>query len=313
MKKLLQLNILASLFFIGLSGCVSTASSSLDNGNKRHVDGVSWSKQANITPEDVLSSVVASDETRLVFIRNQDNYLEQTRTNISVNNRFQVSLHAGGYTVVKSCVGINQLSSHATGYKDNNLLANKKDYVLEGGQTYYFLVSVKQNGQSEIKQLKSSDEALELLNGKRYQTHQISRVVPNCPTPVINVELPVIKTPALAEEVTIDLEVLFETDKSVVRPSFYKKITEVAEFMTQYPNTIATIEGHTDSRASDKYNLALSQRRADAVRSVLIDEFGIDSDRLSAIGYGESRPRASNETVNGRQLNRRVVAVIEER
>ncbi|MFP3398519.1 OmpA family protein, partial [Brevibacterium sp. SIMBA_078] len=68
-----------------------------------------------------------------------------------------------------------------------------------------------------------------------------------------------------------------------------------------------------DSRASDSYNQALSQRRVDAVKSVLITEFGITPDRLSAVGYGESKPRASNDTVEGRQLNRRVVAIVEER
>ena len=50
-----------------------------------------------------------------------------------------------------------------------------------------------------------------------------------------------------------------------------------------------------------------------AVKEVLITQFGVDSERLSAVGYGESQPRASNDTVEGRQLNRRVIAVVEER
>ena len=112
---------------------------------------------------------------------------------------------------------------------------------------------------------------------------------------------------------TIELEVLFETDKSVVQPEYYSKISEVAEFMAQYPNTMVTIEGHTDSRASEQYNQALSQRRVDAVKEVLIAQFGIDPERLNAIGYGESQPRATNDTAAGRQLNRLVVAVVEER
>lgn len=87
---------------------------------------------------------------------------------------------------------------------------------------------------------------------------------------------------------TIELEVLFETDKSVVQPEYYSKISEVAEFMAQYPNTMVTIEGHTDSRASEQYNQALSQRRVDAVKEVLIAQFGIDPERLNASGYGES-------------------------
>ena len=107
-------------------------------------------------------------------------------------------------------------------------------------------------------------------------------------------------------------EVLFETDKAVVRPEYYAKVAELAEFMTQYPNTVVTIEGYTDSRGKGSYNQALSQRRVNAVKEVLISQFGVAEDRLTAIGYGESQPRASNDTVEGRQLNRRVVAVVEE-
>ena len=111
----------------------------------------------------------------------------------------------------------------------------------------------------------------------------------------------------------IDLEVLFETDKAIVRPEYYSKITELAEFTKKYPNTVVTIEGHTDNRGKEDYNQALSQRRANAVKEVLITQFGVATERLNSVGYGESQPRASNDTVEGRQLNRRVVAVVEER
>ena len=313
--KIIQLGMLLPALFIGLSGCVTTGTD--NSGDVRHVDGITWSKQANLSVGELLSEEVEQDETRLVFVRNMDDYSEQTSSNISVNNRFQVSLQKGGYTAVNSCVGINQLSTHATGYKDNNLLADHQSFDLAGGNTYYFLVTVENNGKSYISQIKDSDKAFKLLEGKRYQTHQISRVVPNCPKPMTVEPAEVVPlaaiTPVLEEKVTIDLEVLFETDKSIVRPSYYRKLTEVAEFMSKYPNTTATIEGHTDDRASYNYNLALSQRRADAVSDVLINEFGINSNRLNAIGYGESKPRATNDTAEGRQLNRRVMAVIEER
>uniref|UniRef100_A5WEE5 OmpA/MotB domain protein n=1 Tax=Psychrobacter sp. (strain PRwf-1) TaxID=349106 RepID=A5WEE5_PSYWF len=310
----IRLSMFFPVLFIGLSGCVSTGSNS--SGDIRHVDGITWNKQTSVSPSDFLSKKVEADEVRLVFIRDADDYSEQTSSNISINNRFQVSLQEGGYTTVNSCVGINQLSAHATGYKDNDLLADKRSLDLAGGNTYYFLVTVEGDGKSYISQIKDSGQAFKLLQGKRYQSHQISRVVPNCPRPVITEAAEVVTAapvaPVLKEKVTIDLEVLFETDKSVVRPSYYRKLSEVADFMNKYPSTIATIEGHTDDRASDSYNLALSQRRADAVRNVFIHEFDIDSNRLKAIGYGESKPRATNDTAEGRQLNRRVMAVIEE-
>ncbi|NLN60397.1 MAG: OmpA family protein, partial [Deltaproteobacteria bacterium] len=67
----------------------------------------------------------------------------------------------------------------------------------------------------------------------------------------------------------------------------------------------------TDSRGTDAYNQKLSQRRVDAIKNYLVDKFGIDADRLTAVGYGKSRPIATNDTDEGRQLNRRVQAVME--
>ena len=299
---------------LSLSACAMTGHSSVDNeGDSRRVGNVTWNNQVDTDFQKVLAANVDTDETRLVFIRKNDNDVEQTSANVAINDRFQVSLHPGNYTVVNSCVGTNQISAHATGFKDNNLLADKEDYQLVGGQTYFFYVDMDDTGKSKLDQI-TPESALPLLNTKRYQTHQISRVVPNCPAPVVTpppIAQPTV--PVLAEKVTIELEVLFETDKSIVRPEYYAKISELATFMTKYPNTVVTIEGHTDSRASDSYNQALSQRRVDAVKQVLITQFSVMPERLTAIGYGESQPRASNDNAAGRQLNRRVVAVVEER
>jgi outer membrane protein OmpA-like peptidoglycan-associated protein len=299
---------------LSLSACAMTGHNSVDNeGDSRRVGNVTWNNQADTDFQKILATNVDADETRLVFIRKNDDDVEQTSANVAINNRFQVSLHPGNYTVVNSCVGTNQVSAHATGFKDNNLLADKQEYQLVGGQTYFFYVDMDDTGESKLDQI-TPESALPLLDTKRYQTHQISRVVPNCPTPVVTpppIAQPTV--PVLAEKVTIELEVLFETDKSIVRPEYYDKISELAAFMTKYPNTVVTIEGHTDSRASDSYNQALSQRRVDAVKQVLITQFSVMPERLTAIGYGESQPRASNDNAAGRQLNRRVVAVVEER
>ena len=98
----------------------------------------------------------------------------------------------------------------------------------------------------------------------------------------------------------------------MVRPAYYAKTTELVTFMKQYPNTVVTIEGHTDSRGQNDYNQALSQRRVNAVKEILVNEFGVAPNRISTLGYGESQPRASNDTAAGRRLNRRVIAVVEE-
>ncbi|MBP2281024.1 outer membrane protein OmpA-like peptidoglycan-associated protein [Psychrobacter sp. PL19] len=311
--------VVVPIILFSITACAITGNDGIDNdGDTRRVGSVVWNNQVDIDINAVLVKQVATDNTRLVFVRKNDSDPEQTSANIAVNNRFQVSLHPGNYTVVNSCVGINQLSANATGFKNNNLLADKKIYELVGGQTYFFYIDMDETGKGTLEQI-TSDSALQLLANKRYQTHQISRVVPSCPAPIAT-SLPVVlppviqpQPPILAERVTIDLEVLFETDKAVVQPEYYIKIAELAEFMMQYPNTATTVEGHTDKRGSDTYNQALSQRRVDAVKEVLITRFGIAAERLKAVGYGESKPRASNDNAEGQRINRRVVAVVEER
>ncbi|MCB1670624.1 MAG: OmpA family protein [Gammaproteobacteria bacterium] len=117
--------------------------------------------------------------------------------------------------------------------------------------------------------------------------------------------------PIPVEEVArVELDVLFEFDRAEVRAPYFPEIQEVADFMNQYPDVIVELEGHTDSVGTESYNLDLSQRRADAVRQVLIDRYNIQASRISATGYGESQPVASNETPAGREQNRRVITVI---
>jgi len=112
-------------------------------------------------------------------------------------------------------------------------------------------------------------------------------------------------------KVTINLNVLFDFDKSDVKPKYHDEIKRVADYMNAYPWEKATLEGHTDSKGTDAYNEKLSQRRVDAIKKYLVEKFGISADRLKAVGYGESKPIATNDTDEGRQLNRRVQAVME--
>jgi OOP family OmpA-OmpF porin len=110
--------------------------------------------------------------------------------------------------------------------------------------------------------------------------------------------------------VTIALNVEFDTNKAVVKEIYNNDIKKVADFMKAYPKTTAVIEGHTDNISSAEYNQKLSQARANSVRQYLINNFGIKASRLSAVGYGLTKPIASNDTEEGRQKNRRVQAVI---
>jgi OOP family OmpA-OmpF porin len=114
----------------------------------------------------------------------------------------------------------------------------------------------------------------------------------------------------LKQTVSIELKIEFDLNKVDIKPQYHNQLKKVADFMKEYPATTVLIEGHTDNTGSDQYNLQLSQKRADSVRQYLIDNFSIAPERLSAKGFGESRPIASNATREGREKNRRVVAVI---
>ena len=109
------------------------------------------------------------------------------------------------------------------------------------------------------------------------------------------------------EEIT--LKVNFSSNSSVVKDSFLPEIEAVANFMKKYGAVTTVIEGYTDSTGAEDYNQALSQRRANAVMEILINRFNIAANRLTAVGYGEVRPVAVNDTNAGRLANRRVVAV----
>lgn len=114
----------------------------------------------------------------------------------------------------------------------------------------------------------------------------------------------------LTESVAIELNITFDTAKSIIKPEFDSEVANLATFMNQYADTVVTVEGHTDSQGSDAYNQKLSQSRADAVKAALITKYGIGADRVNAIGYGEAKPIADNMNAAGREQNRRVVGQV---
>ncbi|MGJ0320933.1 OmpA family protein [Aliarcobacter cryaerophilus] len=107
----------------------------------------------------------------------------------------------------------------------------------------------------------------------------------------------------------INLDVQFDTNKSDIKNKYNPRITEFADMMKANKEFTADIEAHTDSVGSVAYNQKLSERRAASAVKALTD-LGVDKNRLRAVGYGKTRPIASNETAEGRAENRRVHAVM---
>lgn len=106
-------------------------------------------------------------------------------------------------------------------------------------------------------------------------------------------------------------DILFRTNMAQLEPGGMRTVQKLADFLKQYPERTVLIEGHTDSTGSHTYNQELSDRRAYAVQMALI-KYGVSSDRINARGYGETFPVASNDTFEGRQLNRRVEIILSE-
>ncbi len=104
---------------------------------------------------------------------------------------------------------------------------------------------------------------------------------------------------------------VFPTGRAEVAPDHHSLLTKVQRVLREFPEAPVTVQGHTDSQGNPEFNHALSQRRAIAVREYLLAAMPISSDRISAVGYGETRPIATNATAAGRERNRRIEVVLE--
>ena len=109
--------------------------------------------------------------------------------------------------------------------------------------------------------------------------------------------------------VTMPQDILFALDSAAVRSDLRRDLGVVAGNLQAYPNSTISIEGHTDNTGTANYNRILSQRRANAVADILVNN-GVPPARLYAVGRGENEPVASNLSVTGRAQNRRVEIVI---
>ncbi|HEX9654364.1 MAG TPA: OmpA family protein [bacterium] len=102
----------------------------------------------------------------------------------------------------------------------------------------------------------------------------------------------------------------FPSGKSTIEPEYFSLLTSVQRAIRNFSEATITIEGHTDAIGNDRYNENLSYERAAAVKQYLLANMGLDDSRITALGYGESRPIASNETNEGRAQNRRIDLVL---
>jgi len=161
------------------------------------------------------------------------------------------------------------------------------------------------NLSAELKRAKAAER--ELLKAKEELEQQLKREIEEK-----QVSLEIVNKGLV---ITFVAEVLFDSGKAQIRKEAYSVLNKVADVLNnQVANRNIAVEGHTDNqpiqRSNWKSNWELSTTRAVSVLHHLIDEKDVKPERLSAVGYGEFRPIASNETTTGRQQNRRVEITI---
>ena len=120
-------------------------------------------------------------------------------------------------------------------------------------------------------------------------------------------EIPGVNVERVGEGIVVEFtsDVLFGFDASNLKSDAKDNLDKLKLILDNYPDTNIQIQGHTDSKGSEEYNQALSERRAGSVAQYLMSK-GIPYQRVTTIGYGETAPKYSNETADGRSSNRRV-------
>lgn len=112
------------------------------------------------------------------------------------------------------------------------------------------------------------------------------------------------------KDLSVSLNVLFGNNSAEVSNPNDPQIREFAEFLQRFVNTSAVIEGHTSALGRAEYNLSLSERRAQAVKDLLVNQYGIDAGRLAAVGFGETQLLDSSNTAEAHRVNRRIEAQV---
>ena len=146
-----------------------------------------------------------------------------------------------------------------------------------------------------------------MLNRPEYTTGAIYMVIDKA----------IIESELISKVVGVELDnILFDFDKADIRPEYQDNLGALAKFLEEHPGAYVFIEGFTDSTGDPKYNYQLSRRRAESVKQYLMQNFtqlaaqenvpNIADQRLVAVWHGKELPVASNDTVEGRRLNRRV-------
>ncbi|PJX25019.1 hypothetical protein CAP50_05555 [Psychrobacter sp. L7] len=295
----------------GLLGCQTLANNPSEL-SRTQIHQASWvtSGDAFGPPDD---SVLATNESRVVFFRDEeDGSSDVVRIGLGADNVFQSSLQNKHYSESVLCSGVQTININIGVADKQKVTTYSQKYTFLPQTTIYLQIGNSKSGHAFIRQV-SLEDVLNSPERFTRQAHQINRVSSKC-NRLDNVDLQQSETLSAADNSDIDaplyFRLLFDFDSVDVKNENVIKLSKVADMARLFPKRAVILEGHTDDRGPKQYNLTLSQKRADAVKNILINQYGLDAERIASVGYGESRPVDKSGTEKGRQNNRRVDAIV---
>lgn len=161
--------------------------------------------------------------------------------------------------------------------------------------------SVKPQGTVRVVPADNTEYTI-TCNGAGGTANSAAKVAVIAPAPVV--VAPPAPAPKLCSPAVVNIQ--FDTNKADLKPQYRPELKALADFLNEFPNATGVIEGHTDNVGPKALNMKLSQLRADKIRNSLIKEFGIAPERIKAVGYGPTKPVASNKDKAGKAQNRRI-------
>ena len=240
-----------------------------------------------------IQSIENSKQTLEDVLLESESYLQAVADKLDLKVGFEQGFQKPADDIVQS---IRDLQ--------NEIADRKQDLEDKEGQINALSEQLSQL-QEQLGILKSKEESLSQLMEQQKMQREKYRKVEQLFTPT---EAQISR---LGDQVIIRLYGLsFPSGKSTIESQYFSLLAKVIDAFKEYPDCKVTVEGHTDSYGTDKANQKLSTDRANAVREYLLATANMDPLRLEAVGYGESKPVASNETNDGRRKNRRIDVVI---
>ena len=258
--------------------------------------------RADNAPDD---SGSAMSIDALYFVNQKNIYLLGGLNNLDIENTDISANFGGGYRHYLS----NNFAIYAEGKAHYQFDEHYVDYTAQVGLTYFFGESKKSAVSKPAPTQAVKTAVVADLDSDNDGVIDNKDTCAN--TPVTDKVDAMGCTIFAKETLTQSLLINFANNQSEVSAADYADIEKLAMFLEQYPNVNVTIAGHTSSQGAAEYNEMLSQKRADAVVEILVNEYGVAADRVEGKGFGESQLINTANTKQAHNENRRIEALVE--